>query len=456
MEKYIYKQSGVEWLGQVPEHWKVDRVKDKTLSVSGGDWGNDPESDKPGVDTVVLRVADLNDIYFTFDNPTIRKIKESSFSTRKITDRSLVIEKSGGGEKQLVGRVGYPKNIEFEAVCSNFMANIILDETVDIRFVNYLFSSLYSSKLNFPHVQQTTGIPNLNVTYYLTTKVAFPPLPEQKAIAKYLDKATAKIDRIIAIKQEQLEKMEDSLKSKVKELISNGIRNENTVPTGFEWFSEIPESWKVIRLKSVLSKVNSGVTPKGGSTAYVDEGIPLIRSQNVVFDGLDLSDVVFIPEATHDKMKNSKVLNGDVLLNITGASLGRSCFVENITEANVNQHVCILRPFQFITSKYLYYILFSEIGQAQIFSGFKGSGREGLNFESIKTFRLPLPSTKKEQIEITDKLDLLLTKSKDSRTNIENQIQTLQAYRKSIIHECVTGKKQVAAIHKPKATAYVK
>lgn len=449
MEKYTYKPSSIEWLGDIPKHWKVDRLKDKTLSIVGGDWGYDTDSAKDGVDIVILRVADLNGIYFSFEDPTIRKIKVGSFNSRKVTNQSLIIEKSGGGEKQLVGRVGYPKHIKFDAICSNFMANLTLDNSVDIDFINYLFSTLYASKLNFPFVQQTTGIQNLNVNYYLTTKAAFPPLEEQTLIAAFLDKSTSKIERIIAIKHQQLEKMESSLKSKVKELVSLGINNQKTKETGIEWFSNIPKTWKIIRLKSVLSKVNSGVTPKGGATAYVEEGIPLIRSQNVKFDGLDLNDVVFIKEATHDKMKNSKVLNGDVLLNITGASIGRSCYVEKINEANVNQHVCILRPFQFITTKYLYYLIFSEIGQSQVFSGFKGSGREGLNFEAIKTFRIPLPPSKKEQNEITDKLDYLIKKSKETRENIEFQIKTLNEYRRCLIHECVTGKKQVSEIYKP-------
>lgn len=443
MMEYEYINSEIEWLSTVPKHWKIDRIKDKTTDVVGGDWGSDPESEMEGENIVVLRVADLDGIYFNFDELTIRKIKDGSFNSRKVTDRCLLIEKSGGGEKQLVGRTGYPLGVDFDAICSNFMAKIEFDNTVDLKFANYVFSSLYSSNLNFPFVQQTTGIQNLNVTYYLNSKIPFPPFAEQKAIAYYLDKACHRIDKIIEIKERQLEKIEGYFSSKLKEIISSGVE-ENTLKrkTNFDWFSEIPKHWKVVRLKHILSKANGGVTPKGGATSYVDEGVPLIRSQNIRFDKLDLSDVVFITKDTHDRMSNSKLEYGDVLLNITGASLGRCYYYDCEKDANVNQHVCILRPFQFIRTKFLYYVLRSEIGQSQIFSGFKGSGREGLSAETIKRFSIPLP-TKEEQKVIENHIDILSANIQALKDKIYDQITTLQSYRKSLIHECVTGKKQV-------------
>lgn len=152
---YEYVDSHIEWIGQYPKHWKIDRIKDKTTNVVGGDWGDDPESDKDGENLVVLRVADLENTYFNYDDLTIRKIKDNSFKSRNITDRCLIIEKSGGGEKQLVGRVGMPKGIDFKAVCSNFMAKIEFDNTVDVPFMNYVFYSLYNNNQNFPFVQQT-------------------------------------------------------------------------------------------------------------------------------------------------------------------------------------------------------------------------------------------------------------------------------------------------------------
>lgn len=198
--QYNYETSHIDWINKYPNHWKIDRIKDKTTNVVGGDWGDDPESDKDGENIIVLRVADLDDIYFSYDDLTIRKIKANSYNSRKITERCLIIEKSGGGEKQLVGRVGMPKNIDFKAVSSNFMAKIEFDKTVDIEFMNFVFMNLYNRNLNYPYVQQTTGIQNLNVGYYLSTKIAFPPIEEQIEISKFLKKLMSDIDKIKKLK----------------------------------------------------------------------------------------------------------------------------------------------------------------------------------------------------------------------------------------------------------------
>lgn len=116
--------------------------------------------------------------------------------------------------------------------------------------------------------------------------------------------------------------------------------------------------WPLDRIKDHVDKIGSGVTPTGGAAAYLDAGIPLLRSQNIHFDGLRLDDVAYIATETHYEMRGSKVHPGDVLLNITGASIGRCTFVpENFGEANVNQHVCIIRSKGGLEHRFLNYCL---------------------------------------------------------------------------------------------------
>ena len=160
------------------------------------------------------------------------------------------------------------------------------------------------------------------------------------------------------------------------------------------------------KLKKHTIKIGSGVTPRGGEAAYKISGIPLIRSQNVLANRLDLSNVAFIADEEHEKMSGSKVIPGDVLLNITGASIGRSCIVPpTVHDANVNQHVCIIRLNNSLDGKLLSIYLNSWYGQKLIWSFQGGGSREGLNFQQIGSFDIPLPPLP-EQKAIADSLSV--------------------------------------------------
>ena len=163
----------------------------------------------------------------------------------------------------------------------------------------------------------------------------------------------------------------------------------------FEGYSE---DWEQRKLGDITTNIGSGKTPKGGAAAYKDDGIALIRSQNVNGDRVDLSDVVFIDEQTDEDMKNSRVLKGDVLLNITGASIGRSAVFTRELRANVNQHVCIIRTKGSDASpEFIQLNIISSNGQNQIDSFQAGGGREGLNFHQIGKMEFLYPGIEEQQ-----------------------------------------------------------
>ena len=141
--------------------------------------------------------------------------------------------------------------------------------------------------------------------------------------------------------------------------------------------------------------VGSGVTPRGGSSAYTRAGVVFLRSQNVHFDGLLLDDVAHISPRTHATMARSEVRSNDVLLNITGASIGRCCAVpEGLGVTNANQHVCAIR-LSVATQEdalFLAEVLASHVGQAQIDQLNAGGSREGLNYKQVRSLRVPWPT----------------------------------------------------------------
>ena len=157
-------------------------------------------------------------------------------------------------------------------------------------------------------------------------------------------------------------------------------------------FKGYTEDWEQRKLDDVTVKIGSGKTPSGGENAYVDAGIPLIRSQNVNDNKVDLEDIVYIDESTDKLMMNSRVFANDVLLNITGASIGRSAVYKGLDEANVNQHVCIIRPIEGYHPDFIQLNLASDRGQKQIKSSQAGGGREGLNFQQIGKMEFVFPT----------------------------------------------------------------
>lgn len=200
----------------------------------------------------------------------------------------------------------------------------------------------------------------------------------------------------------------------------------------------IPEEWEVTRLGQLTEKVGSGLTPTGGSRVYKDSGRPFIRSQNVGWGQLDLDDVAYIDDATHESFDATEIRAGDVFLNITGASIGRSAMADQrIVGGNVNQHVCIIRvDHTKLVPDFLCAFLISSHGQQQIDSFQAGGNRQGLNFGQVRSISIMIPPTISEQRAIAAALsdvdallaglDRLIAKKRDLKQAAMQQLLTGQ------------------------------
>ena len=196
-------------------------------------------------------------------------------------------------------------------------------------------------------------------------------------------------------------------------------------------FPEFSGEWDEYKLGKITQKVGSGSTPKGGREVYQNTGIPFIRSQNVNHNKLICNDLTYIPETTHEKMKGSKVLPSDILLNITGASIGRSCVVPStFLEGNVNQHVCIIRTIKGFQPKFIQSILSSYNGQKLIMQSQAGGGREGLNFENVRGFKLQLPKELEQQ-----KIAEFLSAVDERVDGLRRKKELLEHYKKGVMQK---------------------
>lgn len=213
-----------------------------------------------------------------------------------------------------------------------------------------------------------------------------------------------------------------------------------SVPAGFKLteVGVIPEDWVIISIDDCTTKVGSGKTPTGGASVYVDSGRPFVRSQNVDWGRLDLADVAHIPENIHSTFSGSEIQQDDVLLNITGASIGRCAKADfRITGGNVNQHVCIIRiDAKKLSPSLLVELINSNYGQNQIDSYQAGGNREGLNFSQVKNLKFAIAPNSLEQTEIVRALNDVNAFT----LALENLISKKQAIKAAAMQQLLTGK----------------
>lgn len=206
----------------------------------------------------------------------------------------------------------------------------------------------------------------------------------------------------------------------------------------------------MVILKNHTSKVGSGQTPTGGNRSYLNVGIPLIRSQNVLMGSFTKDGLVFLSSEQDEQMQGSRVQPGDVLLNITGASIGRVCVVPGeICPANVNQHVCVIRSDDSIDSEYLARYLASPKFQSFIWQSQAGGTRQALTKEMIENFKIPLFDIT-DQRRIAARLKAQFAAVEEARNAAQHQLNELTNLANAIIRQSVehpnTGSAQLGEV----------
>jgi len=293
---------------------------------------------------------------------------------------------------------------------------------VDPRYLNYYFKV----PVHWENIgRQSTGTNvrrrSLHPNQFEATGLPLPPLVEQRRIVAKIDELAAKIEEASTLRQQTAEETDAFMDS--------GVR---AVFTGFN-------EPKQRALGDLTTKIGSGSTPPGGRASYPASGVPFIRSLNVRMRRFEWKGITFIDRNTHERMKGTQVSPNDVLLNITGASIGRvACVPADLIEGNVNQHVSIIRPFPELDSKYLMYWLSQPSIQEFINNEQKGATRQGFTKSQIEKFQVPILSLSEQQRIVTE-LDALQAKVDNvKRIEVETS-EELEALLPSILDKAFKG-----------------
>lgn len=362
---------------------------------------------------------------------TISNVQEGILTveqTRRISKLPSDIQphqilKIGDFLMSLTGNVGRVCKVDLPSCLLNQRVGKIVAIDIDPSF---LYSVLQSEEFrNTMQLRAAGGAQgNLSSSSVLTYPFAYPESEkEQQKIAATL----SALDDLLTAHSAKLAALQGHKRGLMQGLFP--AEGETVPKLRFPEFREAGE-WEEKTLGKLTKKVGSGITPTGGDKNYKTQGLPFVRSQNVGWGKLLLDDVAFIDQKTHDTFPATEIKERDVLLNITGASIGRCAVADSsIAGGNVNQHVCIIRTTEELNPFFLSQYLIASGGQNQIDSFQAGGNRQGLNFVQIRSFQIPTPPTLEEQQKIADCLSSL-----DNRITAQiQQIEALKLHKKGLM-----------------------
>lgn len=435
MKKYPeYKDSGIEWLESVPSNWEILRLKTLIFRSTNGVWGSEPDDSEN--DLVCVRVADFDMDKFgvSEEKLTTRNIPSSQQNGRLLSKENLLIEKSGGGEKQTVGRV-IKYDLDIPAVCSNFIAKIDCNKSVDPKFLVYLFSYLYSVGVNTRSIKQTTGIQNLDTGLYFNEKVTVPPSSEQTTIANFLDHKTQQIDDLIERKKRLIELLKEERTAVINQAVTKGL--DSNVPmkdSGIEWLGKIPEHWEVKRLKYVVN-INQEALPETTDEnfefSYIDIG-------NVSFGRLNNEPVLLTFKDAPSRARRI-VHSGDTIISTVRTYLKAITFINDDLNNNiVSTGFAVLTPIS-ISDKFIFYIATSDVFVETVCAISVGVSYPATNASDIGNIQIWLPPHQ-EQEEISKFIEDENCRIEYLINQYNRQVELLLEYKTSLINEAVTGK----------------
>ena len=373
-------------------------------------------------------------------------IRESEIDAYLLKPNDILFARTGG----TVGKSYLVQEVPEEAIYAGYLIRTRYSNQLCPQYLKYFMESeLYWSQLREGTI--ATAQPNCNGKTLGNMLVPIPPLLEQFRIVEKLNKimlcvneysiAYSKAKRLNDNFPEQLKKsiLQEAIQGKLvpqnpadepasvllehicaekQKLIAEGklkkdkhesviFRRDNShyekrgseeVCIDDEIPFDIPENWTWCRLNELCIKIGAGSTPTGGKAVYVSDGIKFIRSQNVYNDGLRLIDIAYITEEINIKKSGSIVLAKDILLNITGGSIGRCAIVpDDFDIANVNQHVMIIRLLDPVIRQWIHTILISNYIQNLIMDVQVGVSREGLSATKLMNFLIPLPPIREQK-----------------------------------------------------------
>ena len=439
------KDSGIEWIGKIPTGWDVTLFKKILIRNDGGLWGNDPNGKD---DILVLRSTEQTidgkwDILF----PAYRDLSNvSNIQEYLIKCGDLLITKSSGSDFHIGKTTIADEYIEsLRCSFSNFIQRLRVCSKMNPRYYWYILNSSIA-RGQFVYLQNSTsGIGNINSKNINEIKVPIPPFDTQCTIVNHLDRKCSQIDAIIAKQQDVIEKLKEYKLSVITEAVTKGLNPDVPMKdSGIEWIGKIPEHWNIIKLARIINSTQNGLTRRNLDKS---DGQIVLKLKNISANGEISYEYQNRIELTEKELNTYCLSDGDFLfvrVNGSKSLVGKCAVFHSIGETVAyNDHIIRVKISNYCIERFLLYYLLSSSGKTEIdLHTSTAAGQYTISGEGLRDVYLTLP-LKDEQKQIVNYLDNKCEQIDFTITKKQKLIEKLTDYKKSLVYEVVTGKKEV-------------
>jgi len=429
------KESGIDWIGKIPEEWRVMPIKHIVETPVTDGPHETPVLYETGIPFLSAEAVKDGVLDFNFKRGYI-SLKDHDRFKKKISPKKddIFIVKSGA----TTGNVGIVNTDEIFAIWSP-LALIRCNKTLAIQkyIYFYLLSTLFKSQVEFNWSFGTQQ--NIGMGVIERIKVILPPVSEQQKIVEVLDKKTAQLDKVKALLEEQIQKLKDYRDSLIYETVTKGL--DKTVPlkdSGIDWIGQVPQGWGVGKVK-YFSQISAGATPDRNNSLFWNGNINWMSSGEVN-QGIVKHTFETITDLALKRTSTKLLPNGTVMLALNGQGKTKGTAAVLAIESASNQSLAsFIVDNKILNNMYLYYFFVANYYNIR---GLKGEDRDGLNLQLVSNIVIPLFELEEQQ-KLVDFLDKK-TVQIDKLIQIKNeQIDNINKQRQTLIYDYVTGKRRV-------------
>ena len=421
MKRYeTYKDSGVDWIGEIPEHWAIVRGKESLSFINGYPFNSASFTQNPDEGFPLVRIRDL------------KSDGLSTFYSGKLIDEALI-----DNDDIIIGMDGDFNVVRWnkgKALLNQRLCKITGINGLDI---NYLFYQLpfYLKIIN--DLTYFTTVKHLSANDLKNEKYILPTKAEQTQIANYLDKKTAQIDALITKKEQLIQLLEEERKAIINQAVTKGLNPDVPMKdSGIDWLGDVPEHWESWKISHAFQNIGSGTTPESGNPIYHNNGTINWLNTGDLNDGiLNSCSKKITKKAIEDYSSLKTHPKGSLVIAMYGATIGKTALIN--FETTTNQACCVFGASEIISLRFLQY--WFKAKKEHIINLSIGGGQPNISQQIIKDIRLACPNIE-EQLKIVDFLDSKNREIEDLNIKITKEIDLLKEYKTTLISEVVTGK----------------